>query len=101
MRSSACTIDRCGQPLSDLEPQRTFTRHFRQRTHLMAKSDREERAQWLLREPRILANIPPTIGQRRTAGIMVLVLLVILAALWPFAAVKLPKIVSFVPSLAA
>ncbi|MCI0362790.1 MAG: MASE4 domain-containing protein, partial [Phycisphaerales bacterium] len=67
----------------------------------MAESDREEPAQRLRREPQVLANIPPSIGQRRAARIVVLVLLAILAATWPFATVKLPEIVAFVPSLAA
>jgi signal transduction histidine kinase len=67
----------------------------------MAESDREESAQRLRREPQVLANIPPTIDQRRMAGILVLALLAILAATWPFATVKLPEIDSFVPSLAA
>jgi signal transduction histidine kinase len=63
----------------------------------MAESDREE-LRW---EPQILANIPPTIGQRRTARILVFALLAILAITWPFATVKLPEIDAFVPSLAA
>ena len=67
----------------------------------MAESDREEPAQPLRREPQVLANIPPSIGQRRTARILVLALLAILAATWPFATVKLPEIGAFVPSLAA
>ena len=67
----------------------------------MAESDREEPAQRLRREPQVLANIPPSIGQRRTARILVLALLAILAITWPFATVKLPEIDAFVPSLAA
>jgi len=67
----------------------------------MAESDREEPAQRSRREAQVLANIPPSIGQRRTARIFVLALLAILAATWPFATVKLPEIPSFVPSLAA
>jgi signal transduction histidine kinase len=63
----------------------------------MAESDRED----LRREPQVLANIPPSIGQRRTARILVLVLLAILAITWPFATVKLPEIGAFVPALAA
>ena len=66
----------------------------------MAESDREEPAQ-RLREPQVLANVPPSIGQRRTARILVLALLAILAITWPFATVKLPEIGAFVPSLAA
>jgi signal transduction histidine kinase len=45
--------------------------------------------------------MPPSIGQRRAARILVLALLAILAATWPFATVKLPEIGAFVPSLAA
>jgi signal transduction histidine kinase len=52
-------------------------------------------------EPQVLANIPPDAGQRRTACILVLALLAILAATWPFATIKLPQIDAFVPSLAA
>lgn len=67
----------------------------------MAESDREEAAQRLRQEPQVLANIPPSIGQRRTARIIVLALLAILVATWPFASVKLREIDAFVPSLAA
>jgi signal transduction histidine kinase len=67
----------------------------------MAESDREEPAQRLRLEPQVLANIPPSIGQRRAARILVLALLAILAITWPFATVKLPEIGAFVPSLAA
>jgi signal transduction histidine kinase len=63
----------------------------------MAGSDREA----LRREPQVLANIPPSVGQRRAARILVLVLLAILAITWPFATVKLPEIGAFVPTLAA
>lgn len=65
----------------------------------MAESDREEPQ--LRREPQVLANIPPSIGQRRTARILVLALLAIGAVTWPFATLKLPEIAAFVPSLAA
>jgi hypothetical protein len=67
----------------------------------MAESDREEPAQRLRREPQVLANIPPSIGQRRTARILVLALLAILATTWPSATIKLPEIPVFVPILAA
>jgi signal transduction histidine kinase len=67
----------------------------------MAESDREEPAQQLRPEPQVLANIPPSIAQRRTARILVLALLAILAITWPFATVRLPEIGAFVPSLAA
>ena len=67
----------------------------------MAESNREEPAQWLRHEPEVLANIPPSIGQRRAARLLVFALLAILAATWPFASVKLPEIDAFVPSLAA
>ena len=52
-------------------------------------------------EPEVLANIPPTMGQRRTARAFLLALLVILLGTWPFAAIKLPEIDAFVPTLAA
>jgi len=67
----------------------------------MAESDREGPAQRLRREPQVLANVPPSIGQRRAAGMLVLALLAILAITWPFATFKLPAIDAFVPSLAA
>jgi signal transduction histidine kinase len=52
-------------------------------------------------EPQVLANVSPTAGQRRMAGAILLALLVILLGTWPFAAVKLPKVDAFVPTLAA
>ena len=52
-------------------------------------------------EPQVLANVPPTLGQRLMARAFLLVLLVILLGTWPFAAVKLPKVDAFVPTLAA
>jgi len=55
----------------------------------------------LRQEPQVLANISPSIGQRRAARILVFALLAILAATWPVASVKLPQIDAFVPSLAA
>jgi signal transduction histidine kinase len=51
-------------------------------------------------EPRVLANIPPTQGQRRMARAFLLALLLILVVTWPFAAIKLPEIAAFVPTLA-
>jgi signal transduction histidine kinase len=67
----------------------------------MAESVREQPAERLRRDPQVLANTPPSVGQRRTALVLVLALLVILAATWPFATVKLPEIPAFVPTLAA
>src|SRR3954471_23707797 len=52
-------------------------------------------------EPQGLANIPPTPGQRRTARAFLLALLVVLLGTWPFAAIKLPEVYAFVPTLAA
>src|SRR5215213_2603691 len=52
-------------------------------------------------EPQVLANIPPTPGQRRLARAFLLGLLIILLGTWPFAALKLPEVDAFVPSLAA
>src|SRR4051812_48545585 len=52
-------------------------------------------------EPQGLANIPPTPGQRRTARAFLLALLVVLLGTWPFAAIKLPEVDAFVPTLAA
>src|SRR6185295_1366266 len=51
-------------------------------------------------EAQVLANIPPTPGQRRMAQGILLALLVILLATWPFATVKLPEVDRFVPILA-
>jgi len=51
-------------------------------------------------EPQVLANTPPTPGQRRMARAFLLVLLVILLGTWPLAAVKLPEVDAFVPTLA-
>lgn len=55
----------------------------------------------LTTEPQVLANVPPTREQRRMARGFLLVLLVILLVTWPFAAVKLPEVHAFVPTLAA
>lgn len=52
-------------------------------------------------EPEVLANIPPTPSQRRMAHAFLLALLVVLLGTWPFAAIKLPEIHAFVPTLAA
>ena len=52
-------------------------------------------------EPEVLANIPPTPGQRRMARAFLLALLIFLLVTWPFAAIKLPAIEAFVPTLAA
>jgi len=52
-------------------------------------------------EPQVLANIPPTPGQRRMARAFLLALLVVLLGTWPFAAMKLPEVGAFVPTLAA
>jgi signal transduction histidine kinase len=67
----------------------------------MAESYRDDPPQRLRGEPQVLANISPSVGQRRMARILVLALLAILAATWPFATIKLSEIDAFVPSLAA
>jgi signal transduction histidine kinase len=67
----------------------------------MAQSDRDDAPQRLRGEPRVVANIPPSVDQRRAARILLLALLAILAATWPFATIRLPAIDAFVPSLAA
>jgi signal transduction histidine kinase len=51
-------------------------------------------------EPQVLANVPPTPGQRRMGRAFLLALLLILLGTWPFAAVKLPEVDAFVPTLA-
>jgi signal transduction histidine kinase len=67
----------------------------------MAQSDRDDAPQWLRGEAQVVANIPPSAGQRRAARVLVVALLAILAATWPFATIRLPEIDAFVPSLAA
>jgi signal transduction histidine kinase len=52
-------------------------------------------------ELQVLANIRPTIGQRRMAQGFAIALLVIFVSTLPFASIKLPVIDAFVPSLAA
>ena len=52
-------------------------------------------------QPQVLANVPPTPAQRRMGRVFLLALLVILLGTWPFAAVKLPEVDAFVPTLAA
>jgi signal transduction histidine kinase len=55
---------------------------------------------WRTTEPQVLANVAPMPGQRRMARAFLLALLVILVGTWPFAAVKLPEVDAFVPTLA-
>jgi signal transduction histidine kinase len=55
----------------------------------------------LTTEPQVLANVPPTREQRQMARAFLSALLVILLLTWPFAAVKLPEVHAFVPTLAA
>src|SRR5215218_4199661 len=52
-------------------------------------------------EPQVLANVPPSPGQRRMARAFLLALLVVLLGTWPIAAIKLPEVDAFVPTLAA
>ncbi|BCH28842.1 hypothetical protein MesoLjLc_07720 [Mesorhizobium sp. L-8-10] len=52
-------------------------------------------------EPQVLANVPPTPGQRRIARAFLIALLIILLGTWPIAAVRLPEVHAFVPTLAA
>ena len=66
-----------------------------------AKGDWEGRDSPLRLESQVLANIPPTAGQRRTTRIIVVALLVILGLTWPVATIRLPAIDAFVPTLAA
>src|SRR5215831_16245799 len=51
--------------------------------------------------PPLLVTIPPSIGQRRVAGMFMLALLASVLVTWPFATVKLPAIPAFVPIIAA
>jgi signal transduction histidine kinase len=51
-------------------------------------------------EPQVLANVPPTPGQRRMARGFLLALLLLFLGTWPFAHVKLPEVDAFVPTLA-
>jgi hypothetical protein len=52
-------------------------------------------------DPQVLANVPPTPAQRRLARAFLLALLIFLLLTLPFAAIKLPAVHSFVPTLAA
>src|SRR5215217_3747209 len=54
----------------------------------------------LATEPQVLANVPPTPGQRRMARAFLLALLLLFLGTWPFAHVKLPEVDAFVPTLA-
>ncbi len=67
----------------------------------MAESTDTALAQGVRHEPQVLANTPPTIGQRRMASASVFALLAVFAGTWPFVTIKLPEIDAFVPSLAA
>lgn len=67
----------------------------------MTDGDGKLPAQRLGGEPRVLATIPPSVEQRRAAQMLVLALLAIMVATWPFATIKLPEVSAFVPSLAA
>src|SRR5829696_1284796 len=51
-------------------------------------------------EPQVLANVPPTPGQRRMARTFLLALLLLFLGTWPVAHVKLPEVDAFVPTLA-
>jgi hypothetical protein len=80
----------------------SYKADFEERTrNPMTESVRAVSAQGPRHRPQVLANIPPSAGQRRMARAIVLALLAILAGTWPFATVKLPEIDAFVPSLAA
>jgi len=67
----------------------------------MTESTGKDLAQESRDEPQVLANTPPTAGQRRMALAFVVALLAFFAGTWPFAAIRLPEIGAFVPSLAA
>lgn len=51
-------------------------------------------------EPQVLANVPPTLGQRGMARAFLLALLLLFLGTLPFAHVKLPEVGAFVPTLA-
>jgi signal transduction histidine kinase len=51
-------------------------------------------------EPQVLANVPPTAGQRRMARAFLVALLLMFLGTWPFAHSKLPEVDAFVPTLA-
>src|SRR5215213_8949242 len=51
-------------------------------------------------DPQVLANVPPTRGQRRMARAFLLALLLLFLGTWPYAHVKLPEVDAFVPTLA-
>jgi signal transduction histidine kinase len=51
-------------------------------------------------ETRVLANIPPTVAQRRMARVFVIALFAIFAGTWPFRGIQLPAIDAFLPAVA-
>src|SRR5215467_10449981 len=67
----------------------------------LAVSDDLDRIRYGSDVPPLLATIPPSIGQRRAAGMFMLALLASVLVTWPFATVKLPAIPAFVPIIAA
>jgi hypothetical protein len=60
-----------------------------------------ERIRYGSHVPPLLATIPPSIGQRRVAGMFMLALLASVLVTWPFATIRLPAIPAFVPVIAA
>jgi signal transduction histidine kinase len=66
----------------------------------MTESTGEELAQGARREPLVLANIAPRVGQRRMAQAFMFVLVVVFGATWPFRYIQLPKVDGFLPAVA-
>jgi hypothetical protein len=67
----------------------------------MTESADGELAQGASREPQVLANIEPSVGQRRVAQAFMLVLVIVFGATWPFRYVQLPTVDSFLPAVAS
>jgi signal transduction histidine kinase len=67
---------------------------------IMTGSTGDELAQGSRHEPQVLANIAPSVGQRRMALTFMFVLLVIFGVTWPFRYIQLPKVDGFLPTVA-
>jgi hypothetical protein len=57
-------------------------------------------AQGARHEPQVLANIAPSVGQRRVAQAFMVVLVVIFGATWPFRYIQLPRVDALLPAVA-
>ena len=67
----------------------------------MTESPGDASAQEARHEPQVLANIVPSIGQKRMARAFVVALLAIFAGTWPLRSIQLPAVDAFLPAVAA